>query len=640
MMMIIIGVCNLNAQRSRDLLKPYYKDPGLDTCMISAEKWIKFPKYQNREAWNTFNNELRINSIKEGEKYINFSWPAIPATSYLDYVRSGVLETMRLAFAERKKALDALVMAELFEGKGRFMDDIINGVWAYCELTYWGLSSHLSLQKKGSGLPDHDEHIIDLGVGEVSNSIAWIHYFFKEEFYKINPIINERVKYELNRRILEPYLTRDDFWWMGFNLQFVNNWNPWCNYNALTCFLLTEDDKQRQMLGVRKVMRSVDNFLNYYKDDGACEEGPAYWEHAGGKLFELLDMLKDSSGGCIDLSDNELIANIGQYIINAHISYPYFINFADSQPKVHHSPTTIYRFGKYVGNKNLMKFGSFIASNSESHDNSNHSYYLNSALHNVFYYNEILQNENDLPLVHSFWLPDTGIAGARDNQNNTKGFYFAAKGGFNGESHNHNDVGSFILYYNGNPCLIDVGVETYTKKTFSPERYEIWTMQSQYHNLPVINGLGQSDGNKFVGRNSKYFEDGNNARFSVDIASAYPTEANIKSWVRSYELTRGKEFKITDRYDLQKTLNNTSLNFMTSCDVDSSTPGKIKLIGDNFSLDMVYDTEKLLVQKEIIGLKDEKLKKSWGKDLTRILFKFKNIDKKGENIIVIKNPAI
>ena len=42
------------------------------------------------------------------------------------------------------------------------------------------------------------------------------------------------------------------------------------------------------------------------------------------------------------------------------------------------------------------------------------------------------------------------------------------------------------------PVIIDAGVGTYTRQTFSSERYTIWTMQSNYHNLPMINGFLKS----------------------------------------------------------------------------------------------------------------------------------------------------
>ena len=50
------------------------------------------------------------------------------------------------------------------------------------------------------------------------------------------------------------------------------------------------------------------------------------------------------------------------------------------------------------------------------------------------------------------------------------GWTLAAKGGSNAESHNHNDVGSFIAYYDSAPVLVDPSCGTYTKQTFSEGR--------------------------------------------------------------------------------------------------------------------------------------------------------------------------
>ena len=70
-------------------------------------------------------------------------------------------------------------------------------------------------------------------------------------------------------------------------------------------------------------------------------------------------------------------------------------------------------------------------------------------------------------------------------------YQLAVKAGNNDDSHNHNDVGSFILFKQGAPFIIDIGVETYSKKTFSPERYEIWTMH--FHCGTMGAGHGHSD---------------------------------------------------------------------------------------------------------------------------------------------------
>ena len=82
------------------------------------------------------------------------------------------------------------------------------------------------------------------------------------------------------------------------------------------------------------------------------------------------------------------------------------------------------------------------------------------------------------------------------------GLYVAAKGGHNGESHNHNDIGNFIVYADGEPEIIDVGNCVYTAKTFGAERYELMNTRSKNHNVPLIGGrfAGVSTRRKTYGR--------------------------------------------------------------------------------------------------------------------------------------------
>lgn len=140
--------------------------------------------------------------------------------------------------------------------------------------------------------------------------------------------------------------------------------------------------------------------------------------------------------------------------------------------------------------------------------------------------------------------PGIGLLVARDDR-----FALAVKGGNNGESHNHNDVGSLTVYKDGKPFLIDVGVETYTAKTFSSERYDIWTMQSGFHNLPTFGDVNQADGADFAARNVHTEFTENQAQISLDIASAYPLEARVRSYRRTVTLRRGREIEVVDIHE-------------------------------------------------------------------------------------------
>src|SRR5690606_10513971 len=115
----------------------------------------------------------------------------------------------------------------------------------------------------------------------------------------------------------------------------------------------------------------------------------------------------------------------------------------------------------------------------------------------LFMEDELRNATRGLPLPRDVWFPDLQVMIARDKAGSADGFFVAAKGGHNQESHNHNDIGNYIVYYDGLPLLIDVGSGTYTKRTFSAERYDIWFNCSDYHNVPTISGVRQQAGARF-----------------------------------------------------------------------------------------------------------------------------------------------
>ena len=620
----------------RRLLENSITRKELSQVLAKGTEWVTSPAYNNRVAWESLSQNVRADMIRKGEDVLSCDWPVIKATDYIEFIRSGNRDIMQQPQSIRQNAVQALALAELAEGKGRFTEALMNGVWALCEQSTWVLSAHFYLQKKGPGLPDPDETVIDLASGEIGALLSWIHYYFAAEFDKISPFVSEQIRRNIRARILEPYYTREDFWWMGFSrTRKVNNWNPWVNYNVMQCILLMENDLQKRTDNIYKVMRSIDWFINDYPDDGGCDEGPSYWSHAGGKLFEGLELLYTATGGKVDIFQNDLIQNIGRYIYRAYINDPYYVNFADAGAKGGINPDLVYRYGKAINDPTMQGFGAFYARKRDL-ANSSPSGRLETVMHDFFGTKEIITATPVEPLIGESWLPGSQLVMARDRENSKQGFFFAAKGGHNGESHNHNDVGTFILYYNGLPALVDVGVGTYTRQTFSDERYSIWTMQSGYHNLPVINGVDQKNGQEYTTRNVSFKSSAKTVDFSADIAGAYPTEAAVKTWQRSYRLNRGKDFIINDQYTLTENKGNTSLHFMTSCKATITKPGIIRLEGDGFVLEMVYDASKMKGKTEIISIDDRRLQSVWGNSLTRIVLEFEDQKLTGNSNVKIQ----
>jgi hypothetical protein len=594
---------------------------NLAEVVLPAERFKPFPTASDREDWSRLPDEVRDRWIRQAERVIDFPWPALPATVYLDYVRDGNRTRYQDIYFERRNALSALVVGECLEGAGRFLDGIINGIWCICEESTWVVPAHLKLSTQAhGGLPDVDDQAIDLFAAETGALLTWAHYLLLPQLDGVSGNISLRIRREVKRRILDPFLERE-FHWMGFEpKRQVNNWNPWIHSNCLTAMLVLERDPARREKALRKAMAGIDRFIAIHHSDGGCDEGPGYWSHAGGSLFDCLELLYIASEGKIDIYGEPLIQEIGRYIYRAHIAGGYFVNFADGDAKLSVAADLLYRFGRRIGDEKLANLGA-AAYRPEKVSNRPSLFRAIPAMFNEAH---LVGSRVSAPLVRDVWLDGIEFMTAREREGSAQGLFLAAKGGHNSESHNHNDVGQFMVYFNGRPFLIDVGTEEYTAKTFGPDRYSIWTMQSAYHNLPTVNGVQQLNGREHRATEVDYRQDEGYARLALNLAAAYPAEAGIVAWRRECRLERDSvspaTVKIIDRFQLERPSSDIQLSFITTCEPRLIEPGAILLKNERGeTLRMEYESELLGAAVERIALTDERVKKVWGEQLYRIL---------------------
>ena len=450
-----------NAYTERNMLQKAADEATLKNVLVMKQAWVPYPAYTDRAAWDSLMGPNKQRLIEAGEKLLDYKWQLIPATAYLEYERSGNRKVMEVPFDANRRALNTLMLAELAEGKGRFIDQLLNGAYMSCEMNSWVLSAHLPRQSSKRSLPDFREQIIDLGSGGYGALMAWVHYFFRKPFDKINPVVSLQMRKAIKERILDPYMNDDEMWWMAFNWQpgeIINNWNPWCNSNVLQCFLLMENNKDKLAKAVYRSMKSVDKFINFVKSDGACEEGTSYWGHAAGKLYDYLQILSDGTAGKISLFQEPMIRRMGEYMSRSYVGNRWVVNFADASAQGGGDPLLIYRFGKAVNSDEMMHFAAYLLDGKKPYVTMGNDAFR--SLQSLLCCSELVKvtPQHDMPDVT--WYPETEFCYMK----NKNGMFVAAKGGFNNESHNHNDVGTFSLYVNTIPVFIDAGVGTYTKK--------------------------------------------------------------------------------------------------------------------------------------------------------------------------------
>ena len=583
----------------------------LKSLLGDLSGWKPFPKYQDREAWESVSDEIRAVWMETAEKYMDFDWPALRYERYLNIKRHGDISSHWYAFVMRRGLLGSFLMAECLEGKGRFMDQIINGVFATCEETSW--VQGLNIANKNYAVPDESDNYVDLCASESAQLLAWVMYLVGEPLDAEDKGIRDRVNREVLRRVVQPYLDINDYWWLGYTEDRINNWNPWCNMNVLQAAMLLDYPAELKVAVVEKITASLDIYIDRYPDDGACDEGPMYWGAAGQGLGKCIDLLYGITGGRLDGSGIQKLINIGTYYAKVHIHENWYVSYADGDARFD-AAAVIYRFGKLIKDEGLMRLGASAPLSAPRLDNWFQAY---DYLVTIFDDKERKEYGGGSPYIEKAVFEDCQILCAREKGGSPDGFFMSAKAGHNMESHNHNDLGNFIVYLDGKPVFIDLGTEEYRTQTFSPRRFELWYLQSQYHNCPTVNGVMQHDGGEYTASDVSYDLSDSCDRIRMNIAGAYTPDSKIRVWNRSVELDRDAgAVLVRDAYETEGE-STTDFHFMTLKEPVLEDGKLVVDCGDGSVATLSFDAAALSGKVEKIVLEDARLRKNWGDTIYR-----------------------
>jgi hypothetical protein len=548
--------------------------------------------------------EMRQSYISYGDQYAGKPWTVLPWTVFAEYKTTGNRVNYEGLCFEKRRQLAALVMAEVMEGKGRFISDIINGLGSFCEETWWGIPAHYSKPIPLTALQE-----VDLFNAETASLIVWTRYMLEKQLDAITPALCQRIDREIERRILQPAVEKD-YWWKSAGM----NWNPWICSNWLACVLICEKDEARKAEAIRQIRQATRLFIDTYPEDGGCDEGPGYWDRAAASMFEIMRLL--------DFGSTEpKVRKMAAYAYKTYIGNGYCVCFADAhENKAVQQVNIVYPFGLWLNDQTMRQFGAWLGRQRQVltnpaalFDKSGNFPTLGRELFFLRHIRTFMAEQPREPLLEDVWLPDLQIMTARRGN-----LYVAMKGGHNGESHNHNDVGSFIVYSNNEPLFIDPAVGEYTAQTFGKGRYAIWTMQSQYHNLPQINGTDQKDGKMFAAKVISH----KNGQLTLDIVAAYPKEAAVKSWRRTVS-ARATGITIVEDYELDACRQPVRLTLM------ALSPAALEHLH--------YDKRQFEVTVEDISDKlDPVLQKMWGQQMFRIILTAKSAKLKDQLRYTIK----
>lgn len=627
----MLGSLSSHAGEERNILQKTLQNVDIASSLIMDQGWVPYPVYSDRAGWDSLLEGLKPSIVAKGDTYLGYKWIEITDDDYLAYTREGNRQVMEDKLIENSCTLGRLLIAELAQGKGRYLDDITRGVRWFCDIKSWALSVHLAkFQRCQSPLPDPSENILALYQGNNSQLLSWIWYFLRDEIDAVQPGLSQLLRTRLQERALDPYIERDDFWWMGFDKtskRKINNWNPWCNQNELLCFMLLENDRNVLAEVVKKSMLSVDKYLNSLSSDGVCDEGTTYWYKSTAYLLDYLQYLDMLTGGKVSLLQNEFIKGLGEYIVNADIGDNWQVNFADGIPSRRPLSYVIYRYGQATGNERMKSFAVNTYKKSGADPLGADWTLFRQALENLLTVREMkMAAPAEYRPCNFAVYPDSKVCFMRAGC-----AFLGAKGGHNFERHNHNDVGNCVYFRDYKPVLVDAGVGTYTRDTFGSGRYKNWFINSSWHNLPSVNGCDQPFGEEYASgklRSCRLLR-----RVSTDIAGAYPDSACVQSYKVTYRLNRRGDLKIVHKFAVDSLVEANVLHFLVANKPVIVSEGKIDL---GNGMVMTYDSKVFTAEVETKSLEGLGFSSRWGDALYRINLTATKLENNGKYTINIK----
>ncbi|WP_168119795.1 heparinase II/III family protein [Paenibacillus sp. HB172176] len=511
----------------------------------------------------------------EAERLLASEEPLLTDALFNAFEETGErLSYERVYFEKRKRLNSFAIMTLLHPDSLRYSSALEAAVLAICEERTWCLPAHY---KKELG-----PNTIDLFAAETGFAMAEISALLGDG---LPGALRERMTEETERRILAPFLSDGPYHWERLE----NNWSAVCAGSVGSAALYLVDDNERLSTILARVMEAMRCFFDGYGNDGACTEGYGYWQYGFGFYTYFAALLKESTEGRIDGFEGEKLRQIALFQQRAFSSGHTIINFSDSNQ----------RSGVFMGLSSYLHdlFDEVAIPNSKLRAPyaEDHCGRWAHAIRNLVWVkpSDFLAS-GDWP-VESHYLQDAAWLMSRSTDEQGHTYCFAAKGGHNGESHNHNDCGHFILHASEDVLLADLGSGMYTKQYFGSERYEFWCNGSQGHSLPIVNGSCQAAGkeHRAVVRDASVEEA--RSLFTVELTEAYPAEAGLKSFIRSFEWRTGNQptlllhdsIVMREDIELDRSLHE---RFILIHKPEMLEPGKLK-IGGEVTLNIIYDSE-------------------------------------------------
>lgn len=401
------------------------------------------------------------------------------------FERTGNRTSYEAVYFRRRKFLAVFGMAAFLWKKQEDIHKLCEVIREICREVCWALPAHVDRERNPDWMVT-----VDLFASETAFALTEIGALLGDALpQKLRELMREKVM----ERVLIPFEQSPIPCGVWENCD--HNWNAVCSgsVGCTAIYLLKEEPKRLDKLLLR-LQNSLVHYVDGFAEDGACMEGVGYFTYGMSFYAAFSEKLEEYTNGAVDLMAGEKLRRIMEFQQKCYFPGGLSVSFSDgSSHEKFRVGLTCYLAAKDKG----VRFPSMeLAAGLDSdtcyrwaelyRDYAFTKRYLESGDFSKEVEETSVPQQVTLPAAQ--W---TFCQGPKESA-------MAAKGGHNGEPHNHNDVGSFHYVVGKESFLADLGAGEYTKEYFRDEtRYTIFVNQSLSHNLPIINGHGQMAGEAF-----------------------------------------------------------------------------------------------------------------------------------------------
>ena len=436
-----------------------------------------FPQLE-RIRENVSRNEVLKKNVEKMNEYakktIGSDIPVLSFSDFSVFFETGSRKEYEYPYFERRKRLNYFAILSVLYDNETYLKELKNIVWAVLDEFTWALPAHI-FDKYDT---ESYKTVIDLFAAETAAALCEIAILFEKQF---DSVIIKRIKGELRNRIIEPFFEKEYYW-----EKLTNNWSAVCGGCVGSVFLYMAEDNEIKDIFPR-IEKVLNAYLSGFGNDGACTEGLDYWVFGFGHYCYYAELVLHYSKGKINLFDNKKVHSIALFPQKIHFKGNKNLNFSDADDVFSHR----------MGLSSLLaeKYKDFIPSGNDSATLCDEDICQSfSHLIRDFAF-ATKERRNDKEEYGTFYFEDAGWYIKK-----TPIYEFAVKAGNNGESHNHIDIGSFIINSRGKSIIIDSGKGEYTAEYFSKNRYKCFPTSAIAHNIPIFDGKTQGIGAEYKGK--------------------------------------------------------------------------------------------------------------------------------------------